>query len=59
MLTGYRTYICMGIGVIAVTLHAFGIISDAEESSLFALCGFGGIAALRAAIANSVEKKSS
>ena len=50
MLTGYKTYICAGLGVIVVAANALGYIDSQVEISLLAILGFGSVAGLRAAL---------
>ena len=47
-LTGYRTYICGFLLVIAAGLHALGYVSDSIYETLQGILLGGGLAALRA-----------
>ena len=48
-LTGYKTYICAAILVIAAGLHSFQIIDDAAYQTILGVFGGAGLAALRLA----------
>jgi len=47
-LTGYRTYICGFLLVVAAGLHALGYISESVYRTLEGVLVGGGLAALRA-----------
>lgn len=49
-MNGYRTYICAGLGIIILGLNAAGVINDDHAKMLMEFLGFGGLAALRAAL---------
>lgn len=50
MLSGYKTYICALLGGLVVAAHLLGYIDATTANTLIALLGFGGLAALRAAV---------
>jgi hypothetical protein len=50
MLAGYKTYICAGVGAIITCAYMIGLIDINTWQAGMALCGFGGMAALRASV---------
>ena len=50
MLAGYKTYICAGVGAIITCAYMIGLIDINTWQAGMALCGFGGMAALRAGV---------
>ena len=48
-LTGYRTYICAAIIVVAAGLNQFQVIDDATYKTIIGIFGGAGLAFLRAA----------
>jgi len=49
-LTGKRTYICAVLGGLVVALRILELIDGPTAEALLGLLGFGGLAALRAAV---------
>lgn len=52
-MSGWKTYLFVGAGVVTVALHAFGVIDDNTSAALLKVFGFGGLAALRSAISGN------
>jgi hypothetical protein len=50
MLNGYKTYLAAAAGAATVAAFFLGFIDASTSNMLLALLGFGGLAALRAAI---------
>lgn len=50
---GYKTYLCVGLGLLVIGAHAAGFLTDDQSKMFIELLGFSGIAALRAAVGRS------
>ena len=50
MLSGYKTYVCVAIGLILALLSGLEVIDPELYTLLLTLIGFGSVGALRAAI---------
>lgn len=51
ILKGKKTLICAALGGLVVALKLAGVVDDSLASTLLELMGFGGLAALRLALA--------
>lgn len=49
-LAGYKTYICAGVGAIITCVYMIGLIDISAWQAGMAICGFGGMASLRASV---------
>ena len=50
MLSGYKTYICVAIGLVLACLKGLDVIDPQVYMLLLTLAGFGSVGALRAGI---------
>lgn len=53
LLSGKKTYVTGGLGVLAIALYVFGVIDQETAQKAVGALGLGSILALRAAIAKS------
>lgn len=49
-LKGKKTYILSAVGLVAVLLHSWGVISDSIYNLVLGLLGSGALASIRAAL---------
>lgn len=56
-LSGYKTFILAGLGILVVIIHLLGWLDASSSNAILTILGFGSIITLRSAIAGISQGK--